>query len=145
MSSAVRVTPFGVSAWVSMKLRTALPMPARKPPSCVPPDGRWDAVDVAAQVLVGGLRPLQHAIEAQGRSRALPANGSSCTGRAPPLGDDLAEILEDAVLVLEDVASVSRFLLEADLDALVQVAGDLEAFPNQRRVELQADLDALCR
>ena len=38
MSSAVRVTPLGVRPCVSMKLRTALPRPARRPPSCVPPD-----------------------------------------------------------------------------------------------------------
>ena len=38
MSSAVSVTPFGDRLCVSMKLRTALPRPARKPFSCVPPD-----------------------------------------------------------------------------------------------------------
>ena len=38
MSSAVRVTPFGVRLCVSMKLRTAFPRPARTPFSCVPPD-----------------------------------------------------------------------------------------------------------
>ena len=38
MSSAVSVTPFGVRLCVSMKLRTALPMPARRPFSCVPPE-----------------------------------------------------------------------------------------------------------
>ena len=38
MSSVVRVTPFGVSPCVSMKLRIALPMPALSPFSCVPPE-----------------------------------------------------------------------------------------------------------
>ena len=38
MSSVVSATPFGVRPWVSMKLRTALPMPARSPFSCVPPE-----------------------------------------------------------------------------------------------------------
>ena len=38
MSSAVSVTPFGERLCVSMKLRIALPMPARRPFSCVPPD-----------------------------------------------------------------------------------------------------------
>jgi hypothetical protein len=38
MSSAVSVTPFGDRLCVSMKLRTALPRPARKPFSCVPPE-----------------------------------------------------------------------------------------------------------
>ena len=38
MSSAVSVTPFGDRLCVSMKLRTALPRPARNPFSCVPPD-----------------------------------------------------------------------------------------------------------
>ena len=38
MSSAVSVTPFGDRLCVSMKLRTALPRPARNPFSWVPPD-----------------------------------------------------------------------------------------------------------
>jgi hypothetical protein len=38
MSSAVMLTPFGERPWVSMKLRTAFPIPARRPFSCVPPD-----------------------------------------------------------------------------------------------------------
>ncbi len=38
MSSAVSVTPFGDRLCVSMKFRTALPTPARRPFSCVPPD-----------------------------------------------------------------------------------------------------------
>ena len=38
MSSAVSVTPFGERLCVSMKLRIALPTPARRPFSCVPPD-----------------------------------------------------------------------------------------------------------
>ena len=63
MSSAVSVTPFGDRLCVSMKLRTALPRPARRPFSCVPPEAGGNAVDVAAQVLVGGLGPLQHELE----------------------------------------------------------------------------------
>jgi len=38
MSSATSVTPFGERLWVSMKFRTALPIPARSPFSCVPPE-----------------------------------------------------------------------------------------------------------
>ena len=38
MSSAVSVTPFGERLCVSMKFRIALPSPARRPFSCVPPD-----------------------------------------------------------------------------------------------------------
>ena len=65
MSSAVSVTPFGVSVCVSMKFRTALTRPPRKPVLVRPARAGRDAVDVAADVLVGRLGPLQRQVEAQ--------------------------------------------------------------------------------
>ena len=56
---------------------------------------RRDAVDVAAHVLVGRLRPLQRDIEPRCRSRRFPreANGASCTGTRRPLGEDLLQVV----------------------------------------------------
>ena len=65
MSSAASVTPFGDRLCVSMKLRTALPMPARRPVLVRAARSGRDAVHVRPQVLVGRFRPLQHEVEPQ--------------------------------------------------------------------------------
>ena len=95
MSSAVSVTPFGDRLCVSMKLRTALPSPARNPFSCVPPEAGRDAVDVAAHVLVGRLRPLQREVEAQAALVALLGDGERRLVHRParPLLEDLLQVV----------------------------------------------------
>ncbi len=143
MSSAVSVTPFGERLCVSMKLRIALPSPARRPFSCVPPDAGRNAVDVAAQVLVGRLGPLQDEIEPQpglvvlARQRerrvvhrlrvAAPSGSSSDSRRCPRrAGTSRASAAR----------RLGRLVLEGDLEALVQVARDLEPLADDRGVEL---------
>ena len=65
MSSAASVTPFGDRLCVSMKLRTALPMPGAQAVFVRAAGAGRDAVDVRPDVLVGRLGPLQHEIEPQ--------------------------------------------------------------------------------
>ena len=65
-----------------------------------------------------------------GRKRSLVYGASAA------FGDDPAEIFEHTVLVLKLLADIGGFLFEADLDALVQIAGDLEPLANEARVEL---------
>ena len=67
MSSAVSVTPFGERLCVSMKLRIALPMPRAQAVLVRAARPRRDAVDVAAEVLVGRLGPPQHEVEPEAR------------------------------------------------------------------------------
>src|SRR5438445_143273 len=115
-----------------------------------------DAVDVRAQVLVGCFRPLQHDVEPQvivysgGPSPPEVYSGSPSppvTLRGGPfaplrcgdaewclvyrlratLGDDLSQVFDQPFGVLEDGLRFRRFVLEDDLQSLVQVAGDLEA------------------
>ena len=53
-----------------------------------------------------------------------------------PLRDDRPQGTGDAVRVREDVLLAGGFLLERDLDALVQVADDLQPLADERGVEL---------
>ena len=99
-----------------------------------------DAVDVAAQVLVGRFGPLQHAVEAQAvlavdRERLLVDRLRAA------LGDDLAEVVDDAFVVLVDDLVLRDLVVEGDLHALVQVADDLEPLADGRRVELDLRKD----
>ena len=82
MSSAVIVTPLGERLCVSMKLRTALPSPARSPFSCVPPDpvGMPFTYDRTCSSVAS-----VHCSTRSSRSPSsrLSVNGVSCTGLAP--------------------------------------------------------------
>ena len=82
MSSAVIVTPFGERLCVSMKLRTALPMPARSPLSCVPPE------PVGMPFTYDRRCSSVYSVHCSTRSSRSPSsfdsvNGASCTGFAP--------------------------------------------------------------
>ena len=94
-----------------------------------------DAVDIAAQVLVGRFGPLEHAVEAQAilavdRERLLVDRLRAA------IGDDLAEVVDDALVVLVDDLVLRDLVVEGDLHALVQVADHLEPLADGRRVEL---------
>ena len=106
MSSAVIVTPFGERLCVSMKLRTALPMPARRPLSCVPPE------PVGMPLTYDRTCSSVASVHCSTRSSRSPSsfvsvNGASCTGFGAALGDDLLQVVDDAFAVLEDRASPS--------------------------------------
>ena len=61
-----------------------------------------DAVDVAAQMLVGRFGPLQREIEAKAVA-SLDREGRIVDGRLAALGDDPPQVVDDALGVLEDV------------------------------------------
>ena len=132
MSSAVSVTPLGDRLCVSMKLRTALPMPARRPFSCVPPEPVGmpftyermcssvasvhcsTQVDPQPFVLVQRERRLVHRLRAA-------------------LRDDRLQVVDEPFGVLEHRACLRRLVLEDDLQPLVQVARHLEPLPDHVR------------
>ena len=92
------------------------------------------AVDVAAQVLLGGFCPLQDELDLDAvllleRERRL------VHGPGALLADDLLQIVDEAFLVLKHVPPAARLVFEGHLHAAVQVAGDLEPFADDRRVE----------
>ena len=68
-------------------------------------------------------------------------NGASCTGLAFLLADDLLQVVDEAFLVLEDVLLAGGLVLERDLDAAMQVAGDFEALADDLRVEFDLRKD----
>ena len=135
-----------------MKLRTALPMPARKPVLVRAAGPRRDAVHVRPHVLVGRFRPLQHEVEPQPFVLRRSVNGASCTGFAPRSAT-IFEVVDDAFAVLEDRFLLRGFVLEARPSALVQIARDLEPLLDDRGVELDLrkdrrvgmEVDASCR
>ena len=99
-----------------------------------------DAVDVAADVLVGRLGPLQRELDAD--VAVAPVAGQRerrlVDGALVALDDQPIQVGDDAVLVDEGVARAGRLLDEGQLDAAVQVARRLEALAQQRGVELDA-------
>src|SRR5262249_13182998 len=102
-----------------------------------------NAVDVAAQVLVGRLRPLERDVEADSalvvfareRERRLVHR------RCVPLGDYLLEIVDESFHVLEDDLLARALVFERDLHALVEVARHLEALLDDARIELDLGED----
>ena len=94
-----------------------------------------NAVDEAAEVLVGGLGPLQRQLEA-GIGLALDHERRLVHRAGAPLADDLLEELRQPLVVLEHLFVLVRLVLEGDLHALVDVADDLEPLADQRGVEL---------
>ena len=97
--------------------------------------GGGDAVDVAADVLVGGLGPLQDAVEPEA---VLPGHreGRFVHGLRATLGDDLSQVLDEPFLVRVEGLLARALVLEGDLQSLVQEARDLESLADDRRVEL---------
>jgi hypothetical protein len=96
-----------------------------------------DAVDVAADVFVGGLRPLERDVEPTPPSSPSRASvkGVSCTGVAVR-SEDRLQVVGQPLGVLEDELLPRRFVLERDLDAAVQVARHLEPLLIDLGVEL---------
>ena len=94
-----------------------------------------DAVDVAADLLVGRLGPLHRQVDAEAvvlreHERRL-VDRSACSRR-----EQLLQVGLDAVGVLERLARLRRLVLEDDLHALVEVARHLETLADDGRVEL---------
>ncbi len=97
--------------------------------------GGGDAVHVRADVLVGGLGPLQHQIDAQ--SFVLVEHERRLVdGLRAPFRDDLLEVIDEALRVLERRLLLRRLVVEHDLDAFVQKAGDLEPILDDLGLEL---------
>jgi hypothetical protein len=109
---------------------------ARAQSALVRPAGAGrNPVDVGPQVLVGRFRPLQDDVEPQPvglveRKRQLVHRFRAA------LGDDLLQVVGDALVVLEDRFGARRFVLEGDLETLVQVARHLEPLCDDLGVEL---------
>ena len=103
-----------------------------------------NAVDEAAQVLVGGLGPLQRQLE-PGVGVALDDEGGLVHGLRPALGDDLLQELRQPLVVLEDFFGLLALVLEDDLHALVDVADDLQPLADERGIELDLREDRRVR
>src|SRR4029079_18539953 len=106
-----------------------------------------DAVDVAPDVLVGGLRPLQREIEADAAFVVLAHQRERrlVHRRRAALADDLLQVVGQPLGVLEDGLLALRLVLEGDTHALVQVAGDLEPLLDDLAVELDFRKDGRVR
>ena len=96
------------------------------------------AVDVAAEMLVGRLRPLQHEVDARAGLVVVPAEGEDLLvhRRRAARADDVGQIVLQPLGVLEDPFLAAALVVEDDADSLVQVADDLQAFGNDGRIEL---------
>src|SRR5690606_33788592 len=103
---------------------------------------RRNAVDVTAQMLVGRQRPLEGEIDAQPALVVLTGERERdlLDRLAAAVGEDLLQVVGKAFLVLKDLALrlslLGGLVLERDLHAAMQVAGDLEAVADDDRVEL---------
>ena len=75
------------------------------------------------------------------RPSRVSVNGVSWTARSLRSATSRLQVVDDAVLVVEGVARPGGFVVEDDLHAAVEVAGDLEALAECRRVELDARED----
>ena len=93
-----------------------------------------NAVDVAANVLVGGLGPLQHQVEPRA-ALALEQERRVVNRLRAARRDDLLQEVRQPFLVLKDVLRALGFVLERDAHTLVDVADDLEPLADERRVE----------
>ncbi len=110
-------------------------MPARRPFSCVPPDAGRNAVDVAADVLVGGLGPLQHQLHLE-PVLLFEREGRFVHGLGAALADDLLQVVGDAFGVLEGVLLPCGLVVEDDLDAAMEKARHFEPLADDGGVEL---------
>ena len=102
--------------------------------------GGGNAIDVAAEALVGGLGPLQHDLEL-GRAVLLEREGRFVHRLRVALGDDLLQVIDQPLVVLEDILLSGGLVFEGDLHAAVQVAGHFQSLANQRRFKLDLGKD----
>ena len=96
-----------------------------------------NAVDVAAQMLVGGLRPLQHEVD-PGAVRVVVAGEPErrlVHRRRLPVGDDAPRVVGQPVLVMEAVGPSRRLVGEGDGHPPVEVAGHLQPLGDDVGVE----------
>ena len=93
-----------------------------------------NAVDVTAEMLVGGFGPLQHELDLHAVF-LLERERRFVHRLAGSLRDDLLQVVDQAFLVLEDVFLPGGLVLERHLDAAMQVAGDLETLADDLRIE----------
>ena len=105
-----------------------------------PARARRNAIDVASDVLVGRLGPLQHQVEP--RLTLASLDERDVVNRfCAALLDNLLQVVRQALLVVKDLPGPVGLVLERDADALVDVAGNLEALTNRRRIELHLRKD----
>ena len=86
-------------------------------------------------MLLGRLGPLQHQIDAQAVGFRQHERDIVHRLRAAR-GDDRLQVIEEALPLLEHRLGLRGLVLEDDLQAFVEVAGDLEALADDGRVEL---------
>jgi hypothetical protein len=91
-------------------------------------------------MLVGRLRPLQHQIETQAVVSVLHERRIVHRLRAA-FADDLLLIVDESFRMLERRARLRRLILEDDPHAFVEVTRHLEAFTDDRGVELDLRKD----
>ena len=102
--------------------------------------GRGDAVHVAADVLVGGLGPLECDLDR--RAVLFHERERRIVNRlVTALDDHLLQVIDDALLVLEGLVGLVGFVDEADLHAAMQEARDLEPLADDRGIEIGARKD----
>ena len=104
----------------------------------------WDAVDIAADRLVGRLGPLQRYVD-PGPALGMAAREDKrgvVHRRGVQLPDDAREIVGQAIVVSERFTDPPRLVVEDELDAAMDIARDLYTFPEQRRVERRLREDA---
>ena len=126
MSSAVSVTPLGVRLVRLDEVAHRLD-DARLEAGLVRAAGAGgDAVDVGADVLVGGLGPLQRDLDARTRPCARARRRCGWIGALAALGDDLRQVVGDAAVVRELELLAGGLVLEDDVQPAVQVGLGLE-------------------
>src|SRR5690606_37485341 len=99
-----------------------------------------DAVDVALDVLVGGLGPAQGSLDLD-VAAAEHEEGGVVHGLGFAELDQVGEVIGDAVFVQERLLGAGRLVDELDANALVEVTCDLESLPNQFGVEVRLGKD----
>ena len=119
MSSAVMFTPLGSSPADSMNAAHRLDDGRPQPLLVGAALGGGDAVDVAADGLVGRLGPLQRRLDPDGLV-LLGVERQRRGGGLAPVGHQLGQEVGDAALVLEHLLGARRLVAEGDLQALVQ-------------------------
>ena len=100
-----------------------------------------DAVDVAAQVLVGRFGPLQHELRLRARCPSAARTALRARASPPRSATIFLQVVDEAFVVLKHGLGARRLVLEGDLHAAMQVAGDLEPLANHRRIELDLRKD----
>ena len=104
-----------------------------------------DAVDVALDVLVGGLGPLERALDDRGAVGALVAREieGALHRMFGAVGDDLGQVVGDAAVVREGGLVAADLVLEHHLEAAVEVGLGLQPIAHLRGIELRARAEDL--